>query len=250
MAKPFLHALLLFLLAPLALLAQNPDCIYVSAAAIQAFSEHPQLAKWRPQTGFPYVARQIVQPEGTWRVLVVLVDFPDYPWYRSDVQYFNYPESLFTRTYFENMLFSTHSFADPVSQSAYTGSMRDYFQQVSFGQFDISGEVIGWIRADHPMRYYVNPDGAANTYDDYGYGSFPQNVPGLVTEILQKIDAQVDFRDYDNTGDGKVDALFVVHAGPAAEEVYPVSVNDAADYIWSHAWKIPRLELDNTLLER
>ncbi len=242
-----LLALTLFFATPA--WSQLPDCAYLPATSgIQLPAQGP-LAKVfsRRNDSAPKV---ILQPQGTWRALVVLVDFEDYPWFTSEPEFFNYPDSLFTPQYFEQMLFSLDRFRDPLSQASYTGSMRDFYRAASFGKFDLTGVVTEWVRADHPMKYYVNADGRPGTSDDFGYGAYPQNAQGLVTEILQKLDDRIDFRQFDNTGDGAVDALFIVHAGPAAEEFYTENPAAAADFFWSHAWKIPPLMLDGVEFSR
>jgi len=45
-------------------------------------------------------------------------------------------------------------------------------------------------------------------------------------------DPLVDFSQYDNDGDGRLDALMIIHSGPGAE--FTGNVND----IWSHKWGI------------
>lgn len=61
-------------------------------------------------------------------------------------------------------------------------------------------------------------------------GSYPNNSQGLLEDCVQILDPTVDFSQYDNNGDGYAEGIFLVHAGPAAEETG--STND----IWSHAW--------------
>ena len=52
----------------------------------------------------------------------------------------------------------------------------------------------------------------------------------MAREAAVQADAVVDFKPYDNDGNGFVDAFIVVHAGRGAEETL-----DAND-IWSHKW--------------
>ncbi|RMD92774.1 MAG: M6 family metalloprotease domain-containing protein [Calditrichaeota bacterium] len=231
--------------------AQAVNCVYPPS---EIFSNRPvpfpRLARLAKISASTSVQTTILKPKGQWRALVILVDFPDYPWNKQDDPNFNLPDTLFTQSYFQQMLFSTGSFHDPLSPSSVTGSMRDFYREASYGQFDVTGIVTTWVRADLPMKYYVNADGLANTPDDYGYGDYPQNVQGLVTSILTKIDPVVDFSEFDNTGDGMVDALFFVHAGPSAEEIYISNYAASFDYIWSHSWNIPPLKLDGVTLRK
>jgi M6 family metalloprotease-like protein len=52
----------------------------------------------------------------------------------------------------------------------------------------------------------------------------------LTEDAVTAADPDVDFSLYDNDGDGEVDALFVVHAGPGYEDTGNVN------YVHSHAW--------------
>ncbi|MEN6403091.1 MAG: M6 family metalloprotease domain-containing protein [Armatimonadia bacterium] len=150
---------------------------------------------------------------GTWNALVLLVDF-------SDNTPTVYPGAG-AATHYADMLFSTGTYP--------TGSMNDYYKEVSHNSFSVGGAVAGgasnWYRAPQTYAYYVN--------GHYGDESpYPNNCQKLVEDLVDSADADVNFANYDNDGDGYVDALFVVHAGPGAE--YTGDVND----IWSHKWSI------------
>ena len=85
---------------------------------------------------------------------------------------------------------------------------------------DITGDVIGWYRMPHPYDYYVN--------NNNGFGSYPQNTQKLIEDAVDAANRDVIYSEYDRDGDGYVDALFVVHAGPGAE------TSGRTDHIWSH----------------
>ncbi len=109
----------------------------------------------------------------------------------------------------------------------YTGgqySLRDFYLENSYGTLEITGEVSGWYRMPHDYLYYSQNN---------GFGSFPNNAQGLVIDAVQAADPYVDFSQYDGDNDGYVDALFVVHAGPGAEET------GNSNQIWSHRWVLP-----------
>lgn len=155
---------------------------------------------------------------GTYRALVLLVDFTD----NAPRQY----PGTQARGHFRQMLFSVGAYP--------TGSMRDYYIENSYNQFEVTGDVAGgpsgWYRAPQTYDYYV---GGNN-----GFNAFPQNAQGLVTDVVRMADADIDFRRYDNDGDTVVDSLFVIHSGPGAE------ATGSVDDIWSHMWSIPALALD------
>ncbi len=121
-------------------------------------------------------------------------------------------------SFFDNLLFSTSS-----------GSMRDFYSKVSYGNLDLTTvdmpSTIGWVTAPKTYAYYVDGQN--------GFGSYPANAQGLAEDIVELVDPAIDFSPYDNDGDGYIDALFIVHTGPGAE------FSGSGDDIWSHAWSIP-----------
>lgn len=155
---------------------------------------------------------------GTYHAIVLLVDFTDhapqwYPGMQADDHY-------------TKMLFSVGTYP--------TGSMRDYYKENSYNQFEVTGEVAGgasgWYRAPQSYAYYVAGQN--------GFGAYPHNAQKLIEDAVRLADPDVDYSQYDNNGDGVVDSLFVVHSGPGAEATG--SDND----IWSHKWSIPQVMLD------
>jgi immune inhibitor A len=155
---------------------------------------------------------------GSWKALIILIDFPDYLWdHQSDTNFVN--DSLyFVPAHYDSMANSMGTFRYPECKSSYTGSIRDFYLENSYGQFDVVSTITGWYTADNNFSYYSANTGA--------------NAADLVEEAVIKADPYVDYSQYDNDGDGWVDALYVVHAGPGAEAL-PVSVRN--NYIWSHA---------------
>ncbi len=145
----------------------------------------------------------------TFRALAILVDFSD-------------KTSSVTAPFFDTMLFSTNS-----------GTVRDYYSEVSYGQLDLitvnMPSALGWNRAPKTYSYYVNGQN--------GTGAYPQNTQKLCEDIVDQVDPLVNFSVYDNDGNGTVDVLIIIHAGTGAE--FSGSSND----IWSHKWGInPRFK--------
>ncbi len=129
---------------------------------------------------------------GTINTLVILVDFSDKP-------------HTVDPSFFDSLLF-----APPVPGR---GSLRDYFAEISYGAADLSAPIapsaLGWIRAPRTLSYYENRHSCQ--------GPDPNNCMRLAEEILDAVDPNVDFSLYDNDGDGIVEAVTLVHAGPGAE---------------------------------
>lgn len=103
-----------------------------------------------------------------------------------------------------------------------TGSMRDYFLEVSYGSVEFITTIVGWFRMPEVYTYYTN--------NNYGFGSYPMNAQKMAEDAVWAADTSVDFSEFDNDNDGYIDALFVVHAGQGAE------VTGNPNHIWSHAW--------------
>jgi M6 family metalloprotease-like protein len=145
-----------------------------------------------------------VQPSGSWRALALLVQFTDNP-------------ATVGASSFDSLLFS-----------AGTGTLRDYYDQVSYGILDIVTvnlpSAIGWMTMPQTYAYYVN---GAN-----GFGTYPQNAQRLAEDAVWAANPVVDYSQYDNDSDGWVDSLFIIHAGPGAE------FTGNPNHIWSHKWSM------------
>lgn len=116
------------------------------------------------------------------------------------------------------------------------GSIRDYFLECSYGALDMITVNLpsstSWQSVPQTAAYYANGE---NGLKD---ASYPNNAQKLVEDALAAADPLVDFSDYDNDGDGWLDALMIIHTGPGAE--FTDDLND----IWSHKWGISPQELD------
>ncbi|RKX28927.1 MAG: hypothetical protein DRP47_03030 [Candidatus Zixiibacteriota bacterium] len=124
--------------------------------------------------------------------------------------------------FFDSLLFDTAG-----------NTVRNYYNEVSYGQMDMISvnlpSSIGWTEAPQTYDYYVN--------NKNGTGAYPNNTQKLCEDLVDAVDGQIDFSNYDNDGDGYVDLLIIVHTGPGAE--YTGHNSD----IWSHKWGIsPRLK--------
>jgi len=141
----------------------------------------------------------------TLHCLIILVDFID----------MQHESGLHTEPAdFDTLLFS--------QGVRHPGSMTDYYFETSYGQALLMGQVTQWYRMPQTYAYYV--DGQR------GFGSYPRNAQRLTEDAVTAADRDVDYSLYDNNGDGQVDALFVVHAGPGYEDTGNLN------YIHSHAW--------------
>jgi immune inhibitor A len=148
------------------------------------------------------------KPRGDVNVLFLLVDFNDKPHTKSSDN-------------FNKLLFSTNN-------TGYTNkSLNEYYNEVSYGQVNIVGTVTDWIRMPQPYSYYVNGDD--------GLGRYPRNAQKMVEDAVTMAKQQggLDWDKFDVNGDGKIDALSVVHAGRGAEQT-----GAGSGEIWSHKYNI------------
>ncbi len=169
---------------------------------------------FRPEKELYVAARQerglakSAQVTGTGTCLVILLEWTDHP-----ADKVSHPNSEYV-----DMMFSTGAYP--------TGSMNDYYREISHGLYGVQGTVHGWAQDDDPY--------SSITPTDY------YQVRDLMREAVLQLDPVIDYSQFDNDGpdgvpnsgddDGRVDALFFVHAGPGRE-----ATGDDND-IWSHAW--------------
>lgn len=141
---------------------------------------------------------------GTKRIVVVLCNFAD-------------RRIATARSHFDTLFFSSGTMP--------TGSVNDYFREVSGGKVTITGDIFGPYDLPQTTAYYAN--------GEKGIGNVLPNSRTMADDAFAAGAGDIDFSAYDNDGDGYVDAFVVVHAGPGAEKT------GAASDIWSHKWVLP-----------
>ncbi len=142
--------------------------------------------------------------QGTVRVIVVLVDF-------SDKQFAN------TKKQYQDLFFSEGMLP--------TGSVKEYYKEVTNGLVDIAGEIVGPYRMPRTLAAYA--------HGESGTGDAAPNARTMAQDAAKAANSAVDFSLYDNDHDGYVDAFVVIHAGKGGEET-----GQGSD-IWSHKWVLP-----------
>ncbi len=141
---------------------------------------------------------------GTRKMLLILVDFPDYPFQK-------------TKKDFE-LLMNQLNYTD----DGRYGSVRDFYRENSFGQLDLIHDVAGVYRLKYERAYYGGNTGYSNDND-------PRQ---MALEAVTMASADVNFADYDNDGDGTVDGVHIIYAGPGEE------AGGGSDCIWAHSWTV------------
>ena len=94
-----------------------------------------------------------------------------------------------------------------------TGTLSEYYSEVSFGLLDLGGTVYDWAGLANGEAYYTAGRGGIST----GLSKTGE----MITEILDARDSEIDFGQYDNDGpdgvpnsgddDGFVDVIVFVH---------------------------------------
>lgn len=94
-------------------------------------------------------------------------------------------------------------------------TMREFYLENSYGQFELTGTVYGWVNVSGPEANYA-----------------PNNARTFIREVLDSLDNSVDFSQFDNDGDGYVEGIIVVHSSAGAE------YGGGGTRIWSHRSKL------------
>jgi immune inhibitor A len=139
-------------------------------------------------------------------VIVVLAQFSD----RAMTQ----PAS-----HFRDLFFSTGVLPN--------GSVKEYFKEATNSLVDIVGEVVGPFQLPQTLAFYAN--------NNFGIGRPTGTVRAniMANDAAVAANPTVNFGQYDNDGNGFVDAFIVVHAGGGGEQTG--NPND----IWSHKFTLP-----------
>ena len=136
--------------------------------------------------------------------LVILVNFPNQQMSSDN------PQQIFSR------MFNEEGYTD----NGHVGSVHDYFYDQSYGQFNLTFDVIGPMTLANDYGYY-----GRNIDLSSGADANPRE---MVIEACCYADDYVNFKDYDWDGDGEVDQVFIVYAG------YGEHAGAPGNTIWPH----------------
>lgn len=132
----------------------------------------------------------------TMNLCVIIIDFSDnqLPWGNVNG----------TAAIFDSILFGNNN---P------TGSMTDYYTEVSYGQIYVTGKCYGPFRMPELYSYYVGNDNGLS------------RGPELAADAAQAADGVINYTDHGTPGLA-MHGLTIIHAGPGAES--------GVTGIWSH----------------
>lgn len=164
---------------------------------------------------------------GKFRGLVVLVNFSDRKFTRTDANQF-YDHMLNDERY---KGYANEDGTPNYYGNLYLGSVRDYFFDSSNGIFDPHFDVVGPIDVD------MECDSVLST----------KYAPHLFYRALTLANPNVDYSKYDTDGDGDVDMVYFIVAGYGANYG-----GNNRNYLWPHASSLAnwKLKLDNTMIGR
>ncbi len=143
---------------------------------------------------------------GKVRGLVILVEYSDVKFTLDD-----------PKSYFEDLLMK-----EGFDEYGATGSAYDYFKENSGGQFDPQFDVYGPYTLPQKRSYYGSND----------YSGNDQRAEMMIYDGCRGLNAEINFADYDNDGDGYVDNVFVFYAGQGEND------NGPAESVWPHQWEL------------
>ncbi len=140
--------------------------------------------------------------------------------FKVPVIYFQFPDMSITYQMSEiDNIFNQEGYGHPGNPGS--GSFREFYEEISYNQFSPQSTVIGVFTAPQEHDYYGS--------DGNNYGT---RVRQLVRAMVDSAEAAgIDWSEFDNDGDGNVDGVTLVHAGPGAEQ------GDGSN-IWSHRWSM------------
>ncbi|MDR3062387.1 MAG: M6 family metalloprotease domain-containing protein [Dysgonamonadaceae bacterium] len=155
---------------------------------------------------------------GTIHVLCALIGFPDMPFVHTKEEF----EQLMNQTGYVNGI--------------QKGSVRDYYMENSYGKLDMVFTVVGPYTAQYNHDYYGENEGDAKDIR-------AEDLAKEVADFAFK-DPAINPADFDNDGDGYIDAFHFLYAGYGEES------GASANSIWAHKYGFwPELRYGNKRLD-
>ena len=144
--------------------------------------------------------------------------------YKTICAFVQFPNKSFIKT--------MGQFEGLMNQLGYTGnangSVRDFFKEASYNQFDLIITLCGFYTAPQNESYYAGTTGS-------------QRCQELASWLAQQVAAEPDinFEDYDSDNNGMVDGFHFIFAGVGRE------TGGGSSAIWSHKWQFSPAVVQN-----
>lgn len=150
--------------------------------------------------------------------LIILVNFKDVTFTTPVAELDSMFMGLnYSRSYKYDYYYNKKRYTGTISSK---GSARQYFQDVSFGQYIPKFKVVGPVTVSQNVSYYGENSGDSD-----------KRAEAMIKEACELAAKQgVDFSAYDNNNDGEVDFVYVLYAGEGEAD------GGAEETIWPHSW--------------
>jgi immune inhibitor A len=165
----------------------------------------------------------------------------------------------FTPTWFNAFMFGdgvkfqyTRQDGSVVNEDFTGESVKNYFLDMSGGEYEIAGDIVGWLQVPHSTWWYGADKCPGNRSGMTSGGGSDSGIPGagstksLVRDALDAVNAanpNFDWTKYDLNGDKIIDRLWIVHAGYGEEDgtvlLNRTDYGEAAN--WSHSSSVSPL---------
>ena len=137
-----------------------------------------------------------------------------------------------------NALFQRIANEKNFEEGRFKGSLYDYFLAQSGGQFELEFDIVGPVTVSKETKYYGQNDRWGNDL----------RAEELIVEAAKLADPYVNYEDYDWSGNGEVDQVYVIYAGKGEAD------GGGTKTIWPHEWTLTEagtapLELDGVIID-
>ena len=140
-----------------------------------------------PSRSPPHSSVHIRKLSGDFRLIVILVEFTDV----------------------------THKTAEDQIQRSTVERMKEYWLEVSYGQFNVIGDIVGWLQLDHDEAYYGKDQNPKEPGSDRRSSDVISDACSLAEDV--------DFKQYQS--------IMVIFAGHGQD-----SDSKHTDLLWPSAW--------------
>ena len=206
-------------------LATTTDSPRTAKAATQAFSlRHAATMKRLAARKGMKRAAASASYTGSKKGLIILVQFPDKKFSMKDPKA-TY-DAIANETGYE-------------SEMGTTGSVHDYFNDQSYGKFNLTFDVVGPITLSQSYKYFG--ENYTATYGGQKYDLSDLHVGRMIREACLAAENSVDFTQYDWNGDGEADQVYVLYAGQGEAS------GGSSSTVWPHEYTLSDMALMETI---
>ena len=198
---------------------QGEDGNYTTVPALSEEQIQVRRAKGRR---LPQQTEQAYPTNIAPRGLIILVNFKDKAFVTDKAEI---DSMIYGQNYTREYSYSYTSYGKKYTENITSqGSARQYFHDVSFGQYNPHFDVVGPVTVSQNYSYYGKNDRNGND-------AHPEE---MVKEACQLAYNQynIDFSLYDNDGDNTVDFVYILYAG------YGEADGGASNTVWPHAYSL------------